>query len=76
MIATAIVPGPVVNGNVRGKNAIESGSSTSPEGVRAAAPFRSGFCSPAAKSFQPLAATTRPPAIRRASSETPKKLST
>ena len=67
-----MVPGPVVNGMVRGKKA----TSGAPEACAACPSLRSSWSSAADSIVQAWPATTAPPAMRRAESEMPKKSST
>ena len=73
VVATAIVPGPVVNGKVSGKNASCIGSSFPVGAATRSLRFWSGCESFVVKSWKPLSAITIPPAMRKASIETPKK---
>ena len=68
-----MVPGPVVNGKVSGKNASCIGSSSLVGVASRSWRFWSGCELLVVKSWKPLSAITIPPAMRRASIETPKK---
>ena len=73
VVATAMVPGPVVNGSVSGKNASCIGSSSLFGAASRSWRFWSGCESLVVKSWKPLSAITVPPPMRKASIETPKK---